>query len=322
MSTPAGQTALYLDPERYPERPNESLYDDPDDDLDPYGAIGDARQPDRPDGPSLAELDFGDTPWLAHPELRGIPAAGWSERITEYVTWTCDCKATAKSGIPPRHVWRPISDTTYDYPPTLFGVLIADREEKNPEAKHGPIKRDETGRPIIPEAAPKAPATYTSCPTWRTVTRFSVQRRRDWSKLGVELVAEPVEPAPPAKHPAGPEGPLVGANPNALSRSAKQLMPYAKLPVLQATGRLVADGATVVQHRLVGADGRWVAYFTDGAFTRGVLDGQPVKFNALRSHAKAPAVPASAGDATGAGGVSRDDSPPARHAQGHLDLPE
>lgn len=274
-----------------PEVYAEPAYDEPTDN-------GSAHVP--PVDPGIGELDFNAFTSLtevlraeAVPTMHGISATEHLARKTfEYQGWECDCKATAKTGIPPRHYMQYDPDAP-DWPSELplrdrYRIMIAPGrgEIKQAKGETQAIAEDPDAEPVVP----------TECPTWRHAAREWSRPVRDWTKgkHGIRTSKPAPVAAPSPQHPAGPtsEPRPFGAADLPPRCTAKGLVPYAA-SAHRVTGRQVDDGPEVERHRLAGQlDGRsWVAYWTNGKFVEARIDGRHVNLTELRAFLKAGTIP-------------------------------
>lgn len=248
------------------------------------------------------EGDFGATADAIEQARSGPSGADHlAQDVFAYAGWECDCKATAKSGIPPRHIRQYLApvvtveagrerrvevrskhDTDYK-----IMVLPGKGEIKQGKGEGNVVEVDDEGHPIEqPEAV--------ECPTWRPAVREWVRPARDWSK-GKHGIKPPPEPEAPKPEPTHPAGPIGEPEPLALSDlpprcTAKSLLRHAA-SAHKVSGRRVDDGPVVTRFRLAGAvpaaDGeqprRWVAFWTEGKFDEGRIDGRPAGLPDVRA---------------------------------------
>lgn len=220
----------------------------------------------------------------AAPDHIGISAAGHLEQeVFAYLGWECDCKATAKTGIPPRHYQQYVPELAGqpDVWPYKIMVLPGKGEIKQGKGEGNVVEDDEAERP-----------DPTECPSWRRVVREWNRPERDWSR-GKHGIKPPPAPAPepvPVTHPAGPLAPPEPATVADLPPrcTAKGLLPFATT-VHKVTGRRVDDGPVVTRIRLYGrtpSGGVWVAFWTDGKFDDARVDGVLFNLAELRLYLK------------------------------------
>jgi len=187
-----------------------------------------------------------------------------------YDGWQCDCKVTAKSGIPSRHVMQYFPEYVWvDGPHYRVMILPGKGEIKN--AKGGEALPDDQNVPV---------GDPIECPTWRWQRRTWNRPPRNWAhgKHGIKEVATPIVVAHLL---AGPT-----ATAEAITRedlparhTAGSLLVHATSS-LRATGRLVDDGPIVESIRLTGVN--WRAYWLNGKFSHAYIDGRQVNLNELR----------------------------------------
>jgi hypothetical protein len=258
----------------------EPPFDEPVDD----GARALAAEP----GADLDDLDF-DAEFGATAVALEAAAAGPSgaEHLAvdefDYAGWECDCKATAKTGIPPRHYRQRLLDDEVSRHGTDFMIMVLPGKGEIKQAK------GETQA----EAADDEPVEPIECPTWRPAVRTWKRQGRDWTKgkHGIKAPAEAVAPgAAPVEHPAGPTTPIepAGAADFPPRCTAKSFAGYAET-MHKVSGRMTDDGPLVSRLRLAGTtpDGaRWVAEWTDGKFASARLNGTPVGLTDLRKAVK------------------------------------
>lgn len=209
----------------------------------------------------------------------------------DYVGWECGCKATAKTGIPPRHYRQllPEGETSRHGTDFLIMVLPGKGEIKQAKGEGNVVADEDDERPDPVE-----------CATWRPAVRTWKRAGRDWTKGKHGIKAEAPEPvkaeAAPAQHPAGPTSDIepAGVADFPPRCTAKSLAGYAET-MLKVSGRMVDDGPVVSRLRLAGTvalpDGsaaRWVAEWTDGKFASARFNGCPLGLADLRKAVKTP----------------------------------
>jgi hypothetical protein len=245
------------------------------------------------DADDLFDLDFdaGFVGAPAHadraaPEHVGISAAAHLQQdVFAYMGWECDCKATAKTGIPPRHYQQydpALREAGTEWP---YRIMVAPGRGEIKQGKgEGNVVEDDA------EGAEKLPAV--ECPTWRRTVREWVRPERDWSK-GKHGIKPPPAPEPepvPVTHPAGPLGEPVPITVADLPPrcTAKALMLRADT-AHQVSGRRVDDGPVVTRIRLHGrteSGAVWVAYWTEGKFDGARVNGVLFNLAELRAYLK------------------------------------
>lgn len=273
------------------ELPGSSVYFEPPFDVETDGA---PSVPAEPGAELDLDLDF-DGEFGATAVALEAAAAGPSgaEHLAidefDYAGWECDCKATAKTGIPPRHYRQllPGDETSRHGTDFVIMVLPGKGEIKQGKGEGNVVAEDDDERPDPVE-----------CPTWRPAVRTWKRAGRDWTKgkhgLKPEALADapaPVEAAP-AQHPAGP---TTAVEPAGVADfpprcTAKSLAGYAET-MLKVSGRMADDGPVVSRLRLAGTTpdgGRWVAEWTDGKFASARFNGCPLGLADLRKAVKTP----------------------------------
>jgi hypothetical protein len=198
----------------------------------------------------------------------------------DYVGWTCDCKATSKTGIPPRHYRQALLGEVSRHG-TDFVIMVLPGKGEIKQAK------GET------QVADVEPVESVECPTWRPAVRTWKRPGRDWTKgkHGIKVPVGPVTAeAAPVEHPAGPTTPIESAKMADFPPrcTAKGLTGYAET-MHRVSGRMIDDGPLVSRLRLAGTtpDGtRWVAEWTDGKFASARFNGCPVGLADLRKAVK------------------------------------
>jgi hypothetical protein len=230
------------------------------------------------------EGDFGATADALDQARSGPSGADHlAQDVWAYEGWECDCKATAKTGIPPRHFRQYLGGARHPKRGTDYAIMIlpGKGEIKQGKGEGNVVEVDDDGAPV------ERPDPV-ECPSWRPAVREWVRPERDWSKgkHGIKpLAPEPVELPPPA-HPAGPLGEPEPATVADLPPrcTAKSLMLHAEM-AHRVTGRMVDDGPIVTRFRLSGTvEGhRWVAYWTEGKFASARFGGRGVNLAELRS---------------------------------------
>lgn len=265
---------------------NETYFEPPFDEPVDDGARALAAEP----GADLADLDF-DAEFGATTVALEAAAAGPSgaEHLAinefDYAGWECDCKATAKTGIPPRHYRQclPSGGTSRHGTDFMIMVLPGRGEIKQGKGEGSVVEDDGAERPEPIE-----------CPTWRPAVRTWKRQGRDWTKgkHGIKAPAEVVEvaEAAPVEHPAGPTTSIepAGVADFPPRCTAKSLAGYAET-MHKVSGRMTDDGPLVNRLRLAGTtpDGaRWVAEWTDGRFESARLSGHSVNLAMLRKAVK------------------------------------
>lgn len=270
----------------------EPAFDAPTDDGAPALPVDPAADSDH-------ELDFeaawsfADLPEPERPDTGHSAAEHLLIDEFDYVGWTCDCKATAKTGIPPRHYLQYRPEYVWAQGPHYL-IMIGSKEIK--QAKGGEQVADEDD-----EDAGRADPI--ECPTWRRAVRTWTRRRRDWSKVLKHAPAAPApapEPVAPPVHPKGPLAPPEALEPATAGRlmparsTAKGLCVYAAT-VHTVSGRMLDDGEVVTRWRLAGtlpSGGRWVAEWTEGRFAMARVNGSLVNLTELRKMLKDETMPA------------------------------
>jgi hypothetical protein len=216
----------------------------------------------------------------------GVSAYGHLLRdVFAYPGWECDCKATAKTGIPPRHY--------VQYRPELVWALGPHKRVMIAPGR-GEIRQAKGGEQAVETEAFEDVAPV-ECPTARWVMREWVRPARDWSKgkHGIKAPVEVVTAEPvPVEHPAGPTTPIESATMADFPPrcTAKSLAGYAET-MHKVSGRMTDDGPLVNRLRLAGTtpDGaRWVAEWTDGKFASARFNGSLVNLAMLRKAVKEP----------------------------------
>ena len=268
------------------ELPGSSVYFEP-----PFDAPTDGA-PSLPAEPGAEldlnfEADFGATA-VALEAVAAGPSGAEHLAISEfdYAGWECGCKATAKTGIPPRHYRQllPGDETSRHGTDFVIMVLPGKGEIKQGKGEGNVVADEDTERPDPVE-----------CPTWRPAVRTWKRAGRDWTKgkhgIKAEATPEPVEAAP-AAHPAGPTSAVepAGVADFPPRCTAKSLAGYAET-MLKVSGRMADDGPVVSRLRLSGTtpDGaRWVAEWTDGKFASARFNGCPLGLADLRKAVKTP----------------------------------
>jgi hypothetical protein len=268
------------------ELPGSDTYFEPPFDHETDGAPSLAAEP----GVEI-ELDF-DAEFGATAVALELAAAGPSGAghlaINEfdYVGWECGCKATAKTGIPPRHYRQLLLDDEVSRHGTDYMIVVLPGKGEIKQAK---------GETQANDAGDDEPAEAVECSTWRPAVRSWKRAGRDWTKgkHGIKPDAPAAEPEPsaPAQHPAGPTSAIEPAGVADFSArcTAKSLAGYAET-MLKVSGRMADDGPIVHRLRLAGAtpDGaRWVAEWTDGKFASARFNGSEVNLAMLRKAVKA-----------------------------------
>lgn len=227
------------------------------------------------------EAEFGATA-VALEAVAAGPSGAEHLAIDEfdYAGWECDCKATAKTGIPPRHYRQllPGDETSRHGTDFVIMVLPGKGEIKQGKGEGNVVTENDDERPDPVE-----------CPTWRPAVRTWKRAGRDWTK-GKRAPA--LVEAAPAQHPAGP---TTAVEPASVADfpprcTAKSLAGYAET-MHKVSGRMADDGPVVSRLRLAGTTpdgGRWVAEWTDGKFASARFNGCPLGLADLRKAVKTP----------------------------------
>lgn len=237
-------------------------------------------------GADLDDLDF-DAEFGATAVALELAATGPSgaEHLAtnefDYAGWKCDCKATSKTGIPPRHYRQALSRGEVSRHGTDFTIMILPGKGEIKQAKGETQTIDDEDR-----------AEPVECPTWRPAVRIWKRPGRDWTKgkHGLKTPTDAIIPAP-IEHLAGPTTPIEPAGvADFLPRcTAKSLVGYAEA-MYKVSGRMIDDGPLVSRLRLTGVtpDGlRWIAEWTDGKFASARFNGNEINLAMLRKAVKA-----------------------------------